>query len=351
VCNPASFVVTKERVFWSKKTNSHSDIVIEHNLYASGVNGVNVVNVELVPTNMQYALPVEQWHFRTDQCEVPDWYDEEDAERRVRVELPEWQKYHCCSMDNRIESARQSGGDYVIQVAAQSALQSCGWNSTQVARQSSVQCASEYAMQQSSDCSYQQAADQAVQSSGWLSVQHAGSQAMQRTSQSSVQIATHYALQSAHDRGLQVANEYAMQRAGYSATQVAGNYACQHAASESVQIAGNDSSQRAGNRSVLSIGRCSVQVFGDGSTVRAKASTVQIGRSREQALERVTRVVGEEEADKWYFFESGVWSECTDAQKLAAEKAFNRAIEWARTPLPDPETYVTETKVPSRVGG
>jgi len=155
VCNPASFVVTKERVFWSKKTNSHSDIVIEHNLYASGVNGVNVVNVELVPTNMQYALPVEQWHFRTDQCEVPDWYDEEDAERRVRVELPEWQKYHCCSMDNRIESARQSGGDYVIQVAAQSALQSCGWNSTQVARQSSVQCASEYAMQQSSDYAHQ----------------------------------------------------------------------------------------------------------------------------------------------------------------------------------------------------
>ena len=41
MCEPASFVVTKDKVFWSLKSDGHEDIIREHALCADGVGGPN----------------------------------------------------------------------------------------------------------------------------------------------------------------------------------------------------------------------------------------------------------------------------------------------------------------------
>jgi len=92
MCNPASFVMTKERVFWSKTSDSHEDIIKEFNLCADGVRGSNIVRVEITPPNGNLSLTLSQWIYSVDQDDVPGWYDAKTAERECRVKLKAWKK-------------------------------------------------------------------------------------------------------------------------------------------------------------------------------------------------------------------------------------------------------------------
>ena len=87
MCKPASFVVTKNKVCWSTKSDSHEEIIAEHKLHADGVQGPNIVRVEIVPPGDDFRLPLDQWIFKTDQYILPQWYDATDVESRARVAL------------------------------------------------------------------------------------------------------------------------------------------------------------------------------------------------------------------------------------------------------------------------
>ena len=49
MCKPASFVLTKTKVFWSENSDSHDDIIREHKLNESGTRGINILRVEIAP--------------------------------------------------------------------------------------------------------------------------------------------------------------------------------------------------------------------------------------------------------------------------------------------------------------
>jgi hypothetical protein len=90
MCAPASFVVTKDKIYWSKKSDSHEEIISEYELHADGVRGANIVRVEITPVGGDFRLPLNEWNFKVDQDETPKWFDKEAAENRVRLELPNW---------------------------------------------------------------------------------------------------------------------------------------------------------------------------------------------------------------------------------------------------------------------
>ena len=90
MCKPASFVLTKDNVFWSKTSDSHEDIISEHNLHPDGARGANVVRIEITPPNDDYTLPIGQWVYKLDQDDTPKWYSKESAIERVMLSLPDW---------------------------------------------------------------------------------------------------------------------------------------------------------------------------------------------------------------------------------------------------------------------
>ena len=88
MCRPASFVLTKDRVFWSKKSDSHEDIIEEFELHSDGVLGLNIVRVEVTHRDMR--TPLSEWKFEVVQDELPPWHDPDVDESRARTALIEW---------------------------------------------------------------------------------------------------------------------------------------------------------------------------------------------------------------------------------------------------------------------
>jgi hypothetical protein len=84
--NAASFVVTKTRVYSGSASESHSEIIKEHKLHTDP----NTVNIEITPPGNDYRLPLDEWVYRVDQADLPDWYDAAECEARVRAALPGW---------------------------------------------------------------------------------------------------------------------------------------------------------------------------------------------------------------------------------------------------------------------
>ena len=70
MCKYASFVLTKDRVFWSKVTESHEDIIREFNLNEcdSSKTRINIVRVELTPKKFS---DLSTWEYRVDQDVLP----------------------------------------------------------------------------------------------------------------------------------------------------------------------------------------------------------------------------------------------------------------------------------------
>ena len=99
MCHPASIVMTKDRDFWSMKTDSHSEIIAEFKLCESIRNKSAataescLVKVELTPpTENAFGAPLKQWRFKIDQDIVPKWFDPKKHEARARQALKEWHK-------------------------------------------------------------------------------------------------------------------------------------------------------------------------------------------------------------------------------------------------------------------
>ena len=91
MCHPASFVLTKDSVFWSMKTDSHEDIIREFELSQDGLRGPNILRVELTPPKMiDYGAPAKKWNYKLDQDILPEWHDAKADEARARLSLVEW---------------------------------------------------------------------------------------------------------------------------------------------------------------------------------------------------------------------------------------------------------------------
>jgi hypothetical protein len=94
MCKAASFVLTKKQVYWGWRTESHEQIVRDHNLRDVNVRGeTTLVRCEIVPPESNYALPLSKWMYHLDYAyPVPPWYDATTVERRARVALRDWAK-------------------------------------------------------------------------------------------------------------------------------------------------------------------------------------------------------------------------------------------------------------------
>ena len=92
MCRAASFVVTKDKVFWSKMTDSHEEIIREFDLCPEVAGKACVVRCEIVPDGRRYDSDPATWAYKTDQDAdtLPKWFDAADVEARARVALAEW---------------------------------------------------------------------------------------------------------------------------------------------------------------------------------------------------------------------------------------------------------------------
>ena len=94
MCKPASFVLTKDQVFFSQDSDSHEDIILEFKLTPNTDEKIVLLQVEIVPPKEDYRLPLSKWYFKVDQDLKPDWFDAKTDEKRTRAKLKDWKKSH-----------------------------------------------------------------------------------------------------------------------------------------------------------------------------------------------------------------------------------------------------------------
>ena len=88
MCEFASFIITKDREFWSETDNSHTTIICENNLHEDGPRGPNIIRVEISPTNKIKVWPsLKAWKYKVDQDILPEWHIPETTEKRARAAL------------------------------------------------------------------------------------------------------------------------------------------------------------------------------------------------------------------------------------------------------------------------
>ena len=88
MCNFASFVLTKDRVFWSENSDSHSTIIAENNLHEWGSRGPNILKVEIRPSAKIKKWPSPKaWDYIIDQDMMPEWHIPATSEKRARAAL------------------------------------------------------------------------------------------------------------------------------------------------------------------------------------------------------------------------------------------------------------------------
>ncbi|MFA5054014.1 MAG: hypothetical protein WC565_08135 [Parcubacteria group bacterium] len=112
MCQPASFIVTKDSVLWSKVTESHEDILSEFGFHMDGARGPNGARVELSPRNGLFWTDPAMWVFKIDQDAVPEWWDAADAERRVKAAALNWQATKIIKPDQRRDEIKK--GEFVL---------------------------------------------------------------------------------------------------------------------------------------------------------------------------------------------------------------------------------------------
>ena len=96
MCRMASFVLTRDNVYWSKLTDSHEKIIKEYGLKEEGLGKkISILRVEVAPENGDYMLPIDKWVFGYDQDLLPEWADCEKDEARTRAALQLWYS-ECC---------------------------------------------------------------------------------------------------------------------------------------------------------------------------------------------------------------------------------------------------------------
>ena len=103
MCKPASMIVTRDRVSWSKMTDNHTSIIEEFSLVEMVANKCCFVRVEITPPCSRFDAPLADWCYRVDQDILPDWYDKDPDkyEQRVRDTLKDWHKQKVVTEDHR----------------------------------------------------------------------------------------------------------------------------------------------------------------------------------------------------------------------------------------------------------
>ena len=140
MCQPASFIVTKDNVFWKHGSNSHEQIMKENNLTDSkDQRPPDFVRVEITPPNNDFVLPFEKWVYKVDQDMLPDWYVKDFDEERIRKELPKWYDSHIKGQITDINNITQTASDRSTQTAGYRSTQTAGDRSTQTAGVGTVQ--------------------------------------------------------------------------------------------------------------------------------------------------------------------------------------------------------------------
>jgi len=90
MCKFASFVLTKDRVFWLPDSDSHSEIIARNGLHESGSHGLNIVKVEICPTvELKKWHDYAKWKLTFDQDQFPEWHNPIVSEKRARIALLE----------------------------------------------------------------------------------------------------------------------------------------------------------------------------------------------------------------------------------------------------------------------
>src|ERR1035438_9978451 len=90
MCNFASFILTKDRVFWLSESDSHSEIISHFELHEWGTHGPNVVKVEIRPTpTLKRWHDYAEWALTFDQDQFPKWHNPIVSEHRARAALVE----------------------------------------------------------------------------------------------------------------------------------------------------------------------------------------------------------------------------------------------------------------------
>jgi len=144
MCRPASFVVTKKEVFWSKSTDSHEDIIDEFKLREIDIrNKPTLVRIEIVPPDRNFCLPLKQWIYSLDQDIKPEWYDAKDVERRARAKLKEWRECKVV-LPNRHRIAKNNDcvyamGDSTVRAMGRSTVRAQGDSSVVAMGRSTVE--------------------------------------------------------------------------------------------------------------------------------------------------------------------------------------------------------------------
>ena len=95
MCAPASLVVTKDKVFWSAKSDSHEEIIREFGLCDEVANRITLVRVEITPPNGDMSRPLDEWQYRVDEANpsyLPEWFvkNESKHEGRAKDALKKW---------------------------------------------------------------------------------------------------------------------------------------------------------------------------------------------------------------------------------------------------------------------
>ncbi len=84
MCRFFSGIVTKKSIVWDLDIDSHEDLLAK-----AGIKDIktdpNFVRVELVPTdNDVFNHDIKNWKLHVDQDFKPDWFDADDAEKKMR---------------------------------------------------------------------------------------------------------------------------------------------------------------------------------------------------------------------------------------------------------------------------
>jgi len=94
MCKPASFIISRHKVWWHPTSDAHQDIISKYSIHIDGPRGVNATPVGISPDNDDLSRPLSEWTFRIDiggyMRDLPDWWDAEREEARCRAALEDW---------------------------------------------------------------------------------------------------------------------------------------------------------------------------------------------------------------------------------------------------------------------
>ena len=128
MCEAASGITTKDRVFISKVSNRHT-VILEENKIEDKNEVPDFVKWEITPKNYDYSTPISTWVYKIDQDNVPFWYVPEIDEKRARKALEEWSKYHNLTKEFGNNACEQFG-DRVFLKAEDDSTLTAGHDST-----------------------------------------------------------------------------------------------------------------------------------------------------------------------------------------------------------------------------